>query len=85
VNSARGRDLRAGDFRNALNTNGTLQLIYDPMWAVLTSATAGRQQFANNVNPANRLHPIAQKILAMYPLPNVDGTGAGNLTDNYGS
>ena len=75
--------LRAGDFRNALNTNGTLQLIYDPMSAVLTSATAGRQQFANNMIPANRIHPIAQKILAMYPLPNVEGTGAGNLTNNY--
>ena len=58
--------LRAGDFRNALNTNGTLQLIYDPMSAVLTSATAGRQQFADNMIPANRIDPIAQKILAMY-------------------
>jgi hypothetical protein len=75
--------LRAGDFRNALNTNGTLQLIYDPMSAVLTSATAGRQQFTNNMIPAERIHPIAQKILAMYPLPNVEGTGAGNLTNNY--
>jgi hypothetical protein len=75
--------LRAGDFRNALNTNGTLQLIYDPASAVLTSPTAGRQQFANNMIPANRIDPIAQKILAMYPLPNVEGTGAGNLTNNY--
>jgi hypothetical protein len=75
--------LRAGDFRNALNTNGTLQLIYDPMSAVLTAATAGRQQFPNNIIPGNRIHPIAQQILAMYPMPNVEGTGAGNLTNNY--
>ena len=75
--------LRNGDFRNAFNTNNTLQLIYDPASATLTSATAGRQQFVNNVIPANRIHPIAQKILAMYPLPNVEGTGAGGLTNNY--
>jgi len=75
--------LRNGDFRNAFNTNNTLQLIYDPASATLTSATAGRQQFTNNIIPASRIHPTAQKILAMYPLPNVEGTGAGGLTNNY--
>jgi hypothetical protein len=75
--------LRNGDFRNAFNTNNTLQLIYDPASATLTSATAGRQQFANNIIPASRIHPTAQKILAMYPMPNVEGTGAGGLTNNY--
>jgi hypothetical protein len=75
--------LRNGDFRNALNTNGTLQLIYDPASANLTSASAGRQLFPNNVIPVSRIHPIAQKLVAMYPLPNVEGTGAGGLTNNY--
>jgi hypothetical protein len=75
--------LRAGDFRNALNTNGTLQLIYDPMSAILTAPTAGRQQFPNNMIPADRIHPIARTLLAMYPLPNIEGTGAGALTNNY--
>jgi hypothetical protein len=75
--------LRNGDFSGALNANGTLQRIYDPLSANLTSASAGRQQFANNVIPVNRIHPIAQKLLAMYPLPNVEGTGAGGLTNNY--
>jgi Carboxypeptidase regulatory-like domain len=75
--------LRAGDFRNALNANGTLQLIYDPMSAVLTAPTAGRQQFVNNIIPGDRIHPIARQILATYPMPNVEGTGAGNLTNNY--
>jgi hypothetical protein len=75
--------LRAGDFRNALNTNGSLQQIYDPLSANLTSAVAGRQQFPNNMIPAERIHPIARQLLALYPLPNVEGTGAGNLTNNY--
>jgi hypothetical protein len=75
--------LRNGDFRNALNTNGTQQIIFDPASANLASASAGRQPFPNNVIPANRIHPIAQRILAMYPMPNVEGTGAGGLTNNY--
>jgi hypothetical protein len=75
--------LRNADFRNAFNTNGTLQLIYDPMSAVLVAPTAGRQQFPNNMIPADRVHPIARRLLALYPTPNVEGTGAGNLTNNY--
>jgi hypothetical protein len=75
--------LRNGDFRNALNTDGSLQRIYDPMSANLSAATAGRLQFPNNVIPADRIHPISQRLLAMYPVPNVEGTGAGGLTNNY--
>jgi hypothetical protein len=75
--------LRNGDFRNALNTNGTLQTIYDPASAPLTSATAGRQPFPNNIIPANRIHAISQRLQALYPQANVEGTGAGGLTNNY--
>jgi hypothetical protein len=76
--------LRRGDFSNALNANGTLQQIYDPMSATLTTATAGRQPFPNNIIPASRIHPTARKIIDLYyPLPNIEGTGAGSLTNNY--
>jgi hypothetical protein len=76
--------LRRGDFSGALNANGTLQRIYDPMSAVLTAATAGRTPFPNNVIPAGRIHPIARNIIdTYYPLPNIEGTGAGGLTNNY--
>ncbi len=75
--------LRNGDFRAALNQDGSLQRIYDPMSAALTAATAGRMQFANNVIPGNRIDPLARTLLAMYPLPNIEGTGAGGLTNNY--
>jgi hypothetical protein len=74
--------LRNGDFSNALNTNGTLQRIFDPLTGDLGTGT-GRTQFANNVIPAGRFNAIAKTLLALYPLPNVDGTGAGNLTNNY--
>jgi hypothetical protein len=76
--------LRRGDFSGALNANNTLQRIYDPMSAELTAPTAGRTQFPGNVIPAGRIHPIARQILERYyPLPNVEGTGAGGLTNNY--
>lgn len=78
-----GVRLRNGDFSGAFNANGTLQRIYDPMSANLTGATAGRVEFPNNVIPADRIHPIAKKVLAYYPLPNVEGSGAGGLTGNY--
>ena len=76
--------LRRGDFSNAMNANGTLQGIYDPMSAILTAPVAGRTLFPGNVIPANRIHPIARTILdTYYPLPNVEGSGAGGLTNNY--
>jgi hypothetical protein len=76
--------LRRGDFSNALNANGTLQGIYDPASAILTAPTPGRTPFPGNVIPAGRIHAIARNILdTYYPLPNVEGSGAGNLTNNY--
>src|SRR4029450_4200569 len=44
---------------------------------------SGRTPFPGNVIPADRLNPIALKLLDLYPLPNSGGTGAGNLTQNY--
>src|SRR5207237_6175279 len=73
--------LRAGDFSGALNTNGTLQQIYDPTSG--TSNGVGRTQFAGNVIPTNLLDPIALRVLQLFPLPNVPGIGAGGLTNNY--
>jgi hypothetical protein len=73
--------LRRGDFSQALNTNGTLQQIYNPFTGGANGV--GRQQFANNQIPANMIDPIALKILQLYPLPNNPGIGAGGLTNNY--
>jgi outer membrane receptor protein involved in Fe transport len=75
--------LRNGDFSSALNADGSLQRIYDPLSANLLAATAGRAQFTNNMIPGDRIHPISRALLAMYPMPNIDGTGAGGLTNNY--
>ncbi len=73
--------LRMGDFSNARNSNGSLQIIYDPMTG--NPDGSGRTAFPGNMIPSNRLNPIALKLLTLYPLPNSGGTGAGNLTNNY--
>jgi outer membrane receptor protein involved in Fe transport len=73
--------LRAGDFSNAVNANGTVQVIYDPRTG--NPDGTGRQPFPNNRIPATRIHPIATRLLGLYPAPNAGGTGAGNLTNNY--
>jgi hypothetical protein len=73
--------LRSGDFSKAFNTNGTLQQIYNP--ATGAANGSGRDQFANNQIPSNMINPISLKILNLFPLPNIQGIGAGGLTNNY--
>jgi hypothetical protein len=73
--------LRAGDFSGAVNSNGTIQQIYDPTTG--TSNGVGRTQFANNIIPTSQLNPIALKVLNLFPMPNTPGIGAGGLTNNY--
>lgn len=75
--------LRNGDFGAALNTDGTMQQVYDPFTGSPVTGL-GRSAFPGNIIPADRIHPIAKNLInTYYPLPNVDGTGAGGLTNNY--
>jgi hypothetical protein len=73
--------LRAGDFSQARNSDGSLQLIYDP------STTVGngfnRSPFPNNQIPSNMINPIAVKVMNLFPSPNNPGTGTGGFTNNY--
>ena len=71
--------LRNGDF-SAYSSNIS---IYDPLTRV-PGATAGQfvgQPFAGNVIPANRISPVAKKILEYYSQPKNPGL-AGNITDS---
>ncbi len=68
--------MRAGDFSEAFNTNGSLQLIYDPRTG--DSDGRGRQPFAGNIIPADRINAVAQRINEFYPMPNQPGN-----SDNY--
>jgi hypothetical protein len=68
--------MRRGDFSEAVNNNGSLQLIFDPRTGDVDGR--GRTAFAGNVIPADRISAIARRINEFYPLPN----GPGN-SDNY--
>jgi outer membrane receptor protein involved in Fe transport len=73
--------LRAGDFSNARNTDGSLQLIYDP--ATGNADGTGRQPFPDNQIPADRISGITRQLLGLYPDPNSGGIGAGNQFNNF--
>jgi hypothetical protein len=58
--------------------------IYDPATRVFDAAgnvTQAPTPFANNRIPANRINPVSQKLLAFYPLPQQERTGA-NFVNN---
>lgn len=68
---------RRGDFSSLLQLGAAYQ-IYDP--ATIAPAPNGRFSrlpLAGNVIPASRLSPVAQRLLAFYPLPNAPGTEDG--------
>lgn len=54
---------RTGDFSNVTTK------IYDPATGGVDGT--GRTQFTNNIIPAGRISPIAQKLLAFLPAPNI--------------
>jgi outer membrane receptor protein involved in Fe transport len=58
--------MRAGDFSELPGQ------IFDP-------TVSPRPAFSGNVIPANRIDPIAARLLALYPLPNLPG-----LANNFG-
>src|SRR4029453_8521789 len=61
--------MRSGDF------SAVTQRIYDPF----TGDVGGnnRVAFPGNVVPANRISPIAQKLIGFIPAPNIDGAPLG--------
>jgi Carboxypeptidase regulatory-like domain/TonB dependent receptor-like, beta-barrel len=73
--------IRNGDFSGALNADGSVQIIYDPLTG--NPDGTGRQPFANNRIPADRIHRISRQLLDLYPSPNTPGFGPGGFTNNY--
>jgi hypothetical protein len=69
-----GAAFRTGDFSSQI----AKAVIYDPGTGNLDTGV-GRTPFANNQIPDSRISPIAKRILAFVPLPNL---GSG-LTNNY--
>ena len=79
--------LRAGDFSQAFNSDGTLQVIYDPLTG--NPDGTGRLPFPGNVIPADRISDIAQTDSGLYPRPNLAGqlssgnVGGAAISHNY--
>jgi hypothetical protein len=65
---------KAGDFSNFVDSTGAPVTIYDPLTTAYDPATKGytRTPFPGNIIPQNRQNPIAQKVLAAIPNPNVN-------------
>ena len=75
---------RAGDFSALRDASGNLVPIYDPATRVFDAAGNVLQAptpFPGNVIPANRIHPVSQKLLAYYPLPTQEVTGPNFLNN----
>lgn len=86
---------RSGDFSAAYNADGTLETLYNPF---TTNSNFTRQPFdsacvgvvypntcAGNVIPAGLMNSVGQKIVNLFPLPNIGGnavTGANNFFAN---
>jgi carboxypeptidase family protein len=73
---------RAGDFSQTVDNNGNpFPYIRDPQLAGTCSATNQSGCFADGGVlgriPANRLYPIGQNILNLYPLPNIANVPPG--------
>jgi hypothetical protein len=70
--------MRNGDFSELLSQG---IVIYDPLTARTVGARVVREPFAGNIIPADRINPIAAKVLSYFPLPNE--TASASLQDNF--
>jgi carboxypeptidase family protein/TonB-dependent receptor-like protein len=61
-------------------------IIYDPATRVFDAAgnvIGAPQPFPGNIIPQNRIHPVSRKLLAYFPLPQVN-TRSANFVNNEG-
>ena len=79
--------LRAGDFSQAFNPDGSLQVIYDPFSG--NADGTGRTPLPGNRIPDKYISDIALNVQDLYPLPNLPGelsngnVGGEGIFHNY--
>ena len=76
---------KKGDFSNAIDPQGRLDVIYDPLTTRPNPNQPGtyiRDAFPGNVIPAERIHPISANVVKYYPDPNIQGQTFGQV-NNY--
>ena len=71
--------MRGGDFSNLLDAQGRRVIIYDPLTTRPNPNGSGfiRDPFPGNIIPANRINPVAARLLQYFPNPD-PGTGSIN-------
>jgi hypothetical protein len=72
---------RNGDFSQTFNSSGQLVEIYDPLTGDPATGL-GRTAFPGNIIPANRINPVAQKMLSYLPTPTRDVSNGSNNFDS---
>jgi hypothetical protein len=68
---------RAGDFSQSLDTNGRLIPVRDPQKTGACTLTNTTACFPGNIIPANRIDANGQKLLSIFPLPNINPATVG--------
>jgi hypothetical protein len=74
---------RNGDFSQYKTSAGQLIKIYDPATGRNVNGVWTRDPFPNNIIPQNRLNPIAQKLLALYPKANTVPVSGDPWRNNF--
>lgn len=59
--------------------------IYDPATTTASGSTYTRQPFAGNVLPADRINPLGQSLVNLYPMPNLFTGGTYYYASNIPS
>jgi carboxypeptidase family protein len=75
---------KAGNFSNALDSQGRLDVIYDPLTTRANPNQPGtyiRDAFPGNTIPTGRIHPISANVVKYYPDPNIPGQVFGELNN----
>jgi hypothetical protein len=75
---------RQGDFSALLKTKSPT-ILYDPFTAVLNGTVVNRTALPNNRIPTAYLSPIAQKLLGLFPQPNVVNVTRDDGFQNFGN
>ncbi|MGH9340923.1 MAG: carboxypeptidase regulatory-like domain-containing protein [Acidobacteriota bacterium] len=78
TSSVPSQEVREGNFANQPDSRRN---IFDPLTLTGSGGGAIREQFPNNRIPAERINPIAQQLIALYPLPNI--AGREHLPNNF--
>lgn len=81
-------EMRAGDFSRLQSAAGQPVQVFDPLSTrLLADGSRVRDMFPGNRIPANRMDPVALKMVPYWPQPNLPGdprTGANNFISTAG-